>query len=238
MSSITFIFKTLIKVPCIIFVAFFIMNCFAFMFIYFKVLGFSYVLMQEAVENNYIPPRQAGQIAQYLLNLKTEIPMCQDATIIVGVDSGNAVLWDDTTYTPGGAADLTAIRGGYRIGNRTYASTMSANDNAGHRVQYGKSKTVGIHCEYEFVWPLSYQYTHGNKNVDGYTGVINGANHDAAAETGAGAYNINNDPYTLNNLGEYTTTAGRTEAKDSKKGVIIPIDIYYTVPGLKYYADL
>ena len=53
-DSVKFIFMTLIKVPCIIFAAFFIFNIFAFFFIYFKVLGFSYVVMQEVVENNYI----------------------------------------------------------------------------------------------------------------------------------------------------------------------------------------
>jgi len=242
-ESVAFIFKTLIKVPIIIFTAFFIMNCFAFAFIYFKMLGFSYVLMQEVVENNYIAPRQANQVADYLTSLQNEIPMCQAATIIVGLDAaGNPVLWDINSVAGGGSADLTQTYTD-SIGNKTYGSLTDFNDGAGHRVQYGKSKTVGVHCEYEFVWPLSYQYTLGG-NVEGFSGGINinGTVH-TSAETGGNSYNSNDDAYALTNLGDFANSAGRAEAYDTGngyeiKGIVIPIDIYYTVPGLKYYADL
>jgi len=242
-ESVAFIFKTLIKVPIIIFTAFFIMNCFAFAFIYFKVLGFSYVLMQEAVENNYVAPRQADQIRTYLWNLQDEIPMCRNATIIVGLDStGTPVLWN---MTPTGAVDLQDTVTGHHIGNLTYGDVIDEYNygkNAGIRQQYGATKSIGIHCEYEFVWPLSYQYTHGQRNVDGYTGTVGGFTH-SNEETGGNTYDISKDPYTLNGLGDFADSAGMSESAatiglNNMKGVIIPIDIYYTVPGLKYYADL
>ena len=49
-DEVKFIFKTLLKVPVIIVVSFLILNIFAFFFIYFKVLGLSYVVMQTAVK--------------------------------------------------------------------------------------------------------------------------------------------------------------------------------------------
>ena len=51
-ENVKFIFKTLIKVPIIIFVTYFIVNLFAFTVSYFRLLGVSYVVLQTAIENN------------------------------------------------------------------------------------------------------------------------------------------------------------------------------------------
>lgn len=227
-ESVAFIFKTLIKVPIIIFASFFVMNMVAFMFIYFKMLGFSYVVMQEVVENNYIAGRQATQMQTYMTDLETEVPMVQYSTLIVGLDdSNNPVLWDKTNPS------LAYFDGGHTCGNKTYGSTIkTGQSHAGYRCQYGATKTVGVHCEYEIVWPLSYQYTNGG-NVNGYTGTVNGYTHVADGST----YSTANDPYALTtgNVGDVERVS---ENGGHALGVKIPIDIYYTVPGLKYYADL
>lgn len=68
-DSVKFIFKTLIKVPCMIIVSFMIFNAFAFGLTYFKILGFSYVLMQTAIENNYIPASEKGTLDNYLQSI-------------------------------------------------------------------------------------------------------------------------------------------------------------------------
>ena len=218
-DGVIFIFKTLIKVPVIIFASFFVFNIFAFIFIYFKMLGFSYVAMQEVVENNYISQMQANQLNNYLTNMQNEIPMAQNITLIVGTDaSGRPVLWDK-----GGAGSaLTNIQTG---AGADYGTAVQGS-NAGARIQYGATKTVGVHCEYEFVWPLSYQATLGGQNVDGYTGNINGTLHDDTT-----AYDPATDPYNNGNINS-------TDSQTHMNRVRIPIDIYYTVPGLKYYPDL
>lgn len=73
-DSVKFIFKTLLRVPIIIIVAYTIFNIFAFGLSYFKMLGLSYVAMQTAVENNYIPTSERASIENYMQNeLQTDI---------------------------------------------------------------------------------------------------------------------------------------------------------------------
>lgn len=65
-EDVRFIFKTLIKVPIIIFEFYLVFNIFCFMFIYFKTLGIQYVVMQNVVENNYIPASDRAKLDDYL----------------------------------------------------------------------------------------------------------------------------------------------------------------------------
>lgn len=80
-DSVKFIFKTLIKVPCYIMVAYFILNIFAFAHTYFKMLGLSYVVMQTAVENNYIPDTELNQLNNYIQNQTTAF--CVNPNIVI-----------------------------------------------------------------------------------------------------------------------------------------------------------
>lgn len=91
-DSVKFIFKTLIKVPCIIMVTFFIFNIFAFSFTYFKLLGFSYVVMQTAVENNYIPEAERITLNNYLDNLANTAVIDDAGLILVGRDSTESTV--------------------------------------------------------------------------------------------------------------------------------------------------
>lgn len=73
-GTVKFIFKTLIRVPIIIIIAYTIFNVFGFGLSYFKMLGLSYVAMQTAVENNYIPDNEASTLNSYMANsLESEI---------------------------------------------------------------------------------------------------------------------------------------------------------------------
>ena len=84
-ESVKFIFKTLLKVPVFILVAYAIFNLFAFSFSYFKIMGFSYVAMQTAVENNYFPQTEYNTLTTYLNGLETA--MLENATLTI--DTGN-----------------------------------------------------------------------------------------------------------------------------------------------------
>jgi hypothetical protein len=187
-DSVKFIFKTLLKVPIIIFVSFFILNIFAFFFIYFKVLGTSYVVMQVAVENNYLPASELMTLYDYV-DEWNDIPMVNNASIIV---------YDDGTdiYTMQHHADTDAVYGD--LDART-------------RKQYGKTVTCGVRCEYTMVWPLDYRETTVNE---------------------AGVNGLNG-----NNFQGFKSEAELEQAREDKL-FTFPIEISYTVPGLKYYPDM
>lgn len=72
-DSIRSIFKILIGVPVIIMVCFAVFNVFAFGLSYFKMLGLSYVVMQTAIENNYIPQDDKSTIENYMDSIETAV---------------------------------------------------------------------------------------------------------------------------------------------------------------------
>lgn len=219
-DSVKFIFMTLIKVPCVIFGAFFIFNIFAFFFIYFKMLGFSYVVMQEVVENNYLTPSQINQLNAQFADIDA-IPLADNTNIIVGLSSrtdatGNRipVMIDKTRGT---GRNHTVL-----VTNPAGSTESVVGSSASEPSQYGTSKTVGVHCDYTIVWPLSYNNAMGlSDGVRGNEGSIyNSMDTD-----------YNGDIFTDN------MDRGSGDLVDNGHKVVIPLNIYYTVPGLKYYAD-
>lgn len=62
------VFRVIIKVPIIVIVCYVIYNVFGFGLSYFKMLGLSYVALQTAVENNYIPPSEERTLKKYMEN--------------------------------------------------------------------------------------------------------------------------------------------------------------------------
>lgn len=141
-DGIKYIFKTLLKVPIIIVVAYFIFNIFAFCFIYFKMLGASYIVMQTAVENNYLPATELATLHNYI-NQFNNIEMVSNAALIVGDDGTNLVVYDGVTTDP------------------TVPEGLTTSD-ARRKTQYGHNVTVGVTCRFLPVWPLQ----HGR--VDGF----------------------------------------------------------------------
>ena len=223
-DSVKFIFTTLIKVPCIIFGAFFIFNIFAFFFIYFKILGFSYVVMQEVVENNYLTSSQIDQLnAQF--SAIDNIPLADNTNIIVGLSSSATDSFGNKIPVM-----INKNRGN---GRNTLVHTNSPNGSttsvvgksASSKTQYGTTKTVGVHCDYTIVWPLSYNNAMTSTGTDG-TGV-----------SGLGASHKYNSMDTTYNGDVYENNMGSGDVTQRGFKVTIPLDIYYTVPGLKYYAD-
>lgn len=72
-DSVKSIFKILFKIPIIILVCYAIFNIFAFGLSYFKLIGISYVVMQTAIENNYIPEDDRITIEDYMNTMKTGV---------------------------------------------------------------------------------------------------------------------------------------------------------------------
>lgn len=83
-ENVKFIFKTLLKIPIIVLVVYAVFNVFAFSLSYFKILGFSYVAMQTAVENNYIPDEESKTLDTYLRSMETY--MLENCTLTCDTD--------------------------------------------------------------------------------------------------------------------------------------------------------
>lgn len=148
-DNVKFIFKTLIKVPVIIAVSFFVFNLFAFCFIYFKLLGASYVVMQTAAENNYLPPNELKTLYNYVDSFN-DLVMVQNATIVISKDSSGEYL------------GMTSVNDTVDSGNA---------DDARKKRQYGREVTVGVSADYIFVWPLQPEKVDGlNKESAGQDG--------------------------------------------------------------------
>lgn len=172
-ESVKFIFKSLIKVPVIIVVSYAIFNIFAFFFIYFRMLGISYVVMQTAVDNNFLPQTETVSILNYLTETNN-ITYVQNVGIII----------DDAAQT--GATTQA-------IGGNTYSVIPAGNaygavaNTATERKQYGGQVYCGVYCMYRIIWPLDYRTTDNNPTggsqtytyttvggLDGTTATVNG----------------------------------------------------------------
>ena len=233
-DEVKFIFKTLMKVPVFIIVSFLILNMFAFFFIYFKVLGLSYVVMQTAVENNYLPPTEIRTLCKYAQTFE-DIPMVTNAAIVVA-KNGNDYTYTqdvgDNTYIYQSSKDETgkdraqnSEGGGGELGTKSYEYVDMESQTDGtalKKVQYGKSVTVGVHCGYKLVWPLGYKET-----INGVTT----KNADDDGTNGVEGYN------TGKNFAGFKSDEQLASDREDK-ATMIQFDICHTVPGLKYYPDL
>ena len=85
-DSLRSIFKILIKVPIWIMTMYLIFNLYTLVNSYFKLLGVSYVVMQVAMENNYIPETEYETLNNYIEN-SIVIDGILDNVIIEGSDS-------------------------------------------------------------------------------------------------------------------------------------------------------
>lgn len=82
-ESVKFIFKTLIKIPCIIVAIYFIANIFFFSLFYFKFLGVSYSVMNTGMENNYIPPTELSILKKDIEKIDADSALIQGAEIVL-----------------------------------------------------------------------------------------------------------------------------------------------------------
>lgn len=85
-GGVKFIFRTLLKVPIIIFVSFFIFNIFSFTLTYFKLSSFASAVMQTAVQNNYLPPAEYASLNSYLEDI-TDTGVIGNAYIVINSET-------------------------------------------------------------------------------------------------------------------------------------------------------
>lgn len=210
-DEVKFIFKSLLKVPIMIMVSYAILNIFAFFFIYFKALGTSYVVMQTAVENNYLPPAELTQLYDYV-NSWNSIRMVENAGIVVyDPNPNNDVATIDSSNTEAeyklmGAIDDT---------NAQYGP-----NDARTRKQYGGTVTCGVACDYVFIWPLSHRET------------LEGADLDSAGTDTTGVNGVSGT-----NSTSFKNSTDLEAMRESKRSPF-RIKLTYTVPGLRYYPDM
>lgn len=139
-KSVKSLFRILIKVPIIILITYFIFNIFAFSFTYFRLLGVSYVVMQTAVENNFIPPSESSTLINYLDSLETGIV----SNITLGCDTDNS---NDTS-------------GGVSI-------DVNQPNSDNRKVQYGTPITVTVSAKYNWIFPLARTNDDGKADANG-----------------------------------------------------------------------
>ena len=205
------IFKSLIKVPCMVVVIYMIFNLLVFSFMYFKVMGTSYVIMQTAVENNYIPQTEFTTLCKYM-NQFYRTPFVSDVRFIYGPNKdGNGNYTDVVSFAAldnNGAAKANGLAES-RFANHGGVSNVGAFD----RKQYGSEVFCGIQVDYIIQWPLDYRET--TVNETGVQGMRDNVTTQFESES---------------NLEQ--------KRNDSEHRVTIPIVITYNVPGLRYYADM
>ena len=92
-DTVKFIFKTLIKVPVIITVTYFLINVFGFAASYFKIQGLAYSAMQVGLVNNYIPTNEYDSLHSYMDSMESyvlsDIDFTDNTQTATGTGSGN-----------------------------------------------------------------------------------------------------------------------------------------------------
>ena len=228
-DGVKFIFKTLIRVPIVIYVAFALLNLFAFCFAYFKMLGVSYVVQQSAVENKYLTTSNLKTIGDYVRSVDASSVFIEEANIVVGDSSlkhSTSNLTSDGKYTTAynyAYTSNTANTTGTTFGTMAM-STKLADTKVGAlvRKQYGNEVTVGVTYRFRTVWPFDYR----RNTTSQKTGVGIGGYSEAARKSNMA--DRQNRGYSANTKATWTTM---TLSRNC-------INIVYTVPGLKYYPDL
>lgn len=214
---------------------FMVFNVVMFASFYFKLLGIQYVVMETAMQNNYIPSQEATTVQAYLYNTVDHgAQYIDDCAYYVYTDYPSENV-DDLPYTEsqGSAYNFAASNP-----DEVYHpddSTEYASSYAGTKSQYGSKIRVVVQGRYTFIWPLmpneqTEEYTIGpngelitGKAVDGYT----------RAEEGELGVGVADDRVV------YADSAELEERrKDSHHNVGVDLRFSYIVPGLKYYPDL
>lgn len=153
------IFKILIKVPLIILVAYLVLNAFAFAFVYFKLLGASYAVMQVAIENNYLPDREYQTLEKYVEDFDKNTEFLSNACVITSSDSDatHATPGNNTSRKQYGATVVVGVSADYTmIWPLTYTqtiredSTVSENQRTNKNIKEGSVPGINSGRSLEF----------------------------------------------------------------------------------------
>lgn len=142
-DSVKNIFRLLVKVPIIIAVSYLIINIFAFTVSYFRLLGYSYIVMQTAMENNFLPATELQTLRDYGNSLETPLLDNVQITIVTGYSSG--------TPTPGtlsndkkqyGTPVYVDVCGTYTWMLPDFRNGATVNDMSGDSIEYFRDGSV------------------------------------------------------------------------------------------------
>ena len=212
------IFKILIKVPLIILVAYLVLNAFAFAFVYFKLLGASYAVMQVAIENNYLPDREYKTLKKYIEDFDTNTDFLEHACVITSPDSDatHAAPGNNTSRKQYGATVVVGVSADYKMKwPLTYTQTIKE-DGTVSKDQRTNKKTHKKHKKEDG----TIEYV----TIDGIEeGSVPGMNSGRSLE-------FKDDKQ----LEDDRETAATTEDSNGNQ----MFRFVYTVPGLKYYPDM
>ena len=214
-DGVTFIFKTLIKVPIYTFVIYFVFNCFTFAGSYFKMLGVSHIVEMTVIENNYLPENEYNILTEYISKLTTKL-------------NPDIYLVDSTEDRPH-SDDYDDEYCAYQH----YGSGLSTDTSkAAERTQFGEIHTCGIIWNYKFILPLipteqaDAIKNSGRLNPNSTTKAVGGLTEFKGSLSGTSTMPSNPDTY---------LESAREQKEDWGT---MTIRFLYKVPGLKYYADM
>lgn len=169
-QEVKFIFKTIMKVPVFIFISYVILNMFAFAVSYFRMLSFADIVMQVAVENNYLPQQELNTLTQYAQS-NLESAFLQDIQIV--------------TYAKQDASTKEWIDSSIEVSTDGATST----DSALRRRQYGAQVTCGVTAKFVVQWPLmpheqvnGYSYDDDSPESNTFSGTITDTSGKADVE--------------------------------------------------------
>lgn len=202
-DGVKFIFKTLIKVPIVIFISYLIFNIFSYTVAYFRLYSLSQMINSIVMENNYLP----------------------------GTDTDpDSLLAQVNSYMDSNVKSSLLVNPQWTI--ETYDGSGNALNNG--RVQYGNTATVTV--QGDLVWLMPLLNIKGEYLTDGVAGLdgVNGANAVANSNQIVNDRGFNNyyDPTTGVEVNNYNA------ASIGDHGARTTIRFRYTVPCMKYYADI
>lgn len=165
-DSVRTIFKALIKVPCIIMVAFLMLNVFAYAVSYFRIVSATNTIQQAVMENNFLTKDDTDTFVKYLSTMETAYLNNFEIHIDNETSSAKECIIPVTKYMTIGSS-----------------AVKDADQNS--RVQYGTPVNVSVTANYKFIMPLVYGQTLKTGEVQGFsdTKLSGAADHGRTVST-------------------------------------------------------
>jgi hypothetical protein len=258
--NVTFIFKTLIKVPVYTVIVYLIFNCFTFGAAYFKMLGAAHAVQMMVLEDNFLTDTNKNILTDnstgksqdtFLGSLVTKIT--PNVYLIDGqADSSSTsdligISNMSYGYMSNGSIQKNTIKSGatdakghlFVRASATYNSSDAEDratinkvpDNQFTRTQFGTMRLCGLIWQYKFILPLIPSETNANYRASNW-GNANSSNNNAVG--GLANFKDKND----NKITRINENNMRSRRRDKERLGTVQIAFLFKVPGLKYYADM
>ena len=156
------VFKSLVKVPCIILIAYIIFNIFAFVVSYFRLVSLSYVAQQVVTQNNYIPGDEQTQLEEYIDNnvlssLLVNVKVAVDSRPL-GDISGNGSRIESSNKVQYGQDLYLKIHANFNILNPVVPFTEAEGLDGTQGTRYAPPQRLNIPINLEYKLPALKYY--------------------------------------------------------------------------------